>query len=46
MVADAIAVSAAPIAATWTPELPVMDTYHVYAWWPSEPGHHPAASAA
>ena len=42
--ADAIAVSAAPIAATWTPDLPVTDTYHVYAWWPADPSHHAQAT--
>ncbi|MCA9469330.1 MAG: hypothetical protein KC643_28350 [Nitrospira sp.] len=44
MVADAIAVSASPIAATWTPDLPVTDTYNVYAWWLADPSHHAQAT--
>ncbi len=42
--ADAIALSTTPIAATWTPDLPITDTYNVYAWWSADGAAHPQAT--
>ncbi len=44
VVADALAVAANPIAATWTPTLPVPDTYTVSAWWAAASTNHPQAT--
>jgi len=43
-VADALAVAADPIRATWTPPVPVTDTYDISVWWPTATGQSAAVT--